>query len=262
MNNRALLSIKDATRIQFNFFKKIGFNDHGENLFNFIPAILFFVKDKKGKFIKVNQAFLERFGFQDEAEVIGQTDFDMIPAYLARKYTKDDRHVMTSGKPILNKVELVTGCNQTVDWYITCKLPLKDKTNTVAGIAGMTQFFRKADITFQPYLEISGVVEYIHNNYNGSLKMHDLCKLAGLSLSAFERKFKIIFHMPPLRYIKMVRIQEACQAMIKSNKSIAQIASETGFADQSHLTREFIKVMGTSPKHYRKSHLSVSSNNA
>lgn len=239
---------------QRDFFQKLADQGHGEELFNYLPDTLFFIKDRQGRFVKVNQAFLDHFGFKDESELVGKTDRDMVPPYLARQYVKDDRAVMQRGSPLIRRVELVTGRDCTINWHITSKAPLRDTNHAVIGIAGITRFFKEGTIAYQSYADIFPVIDHIRGHLFQPININTLARLAHLSLSAFERKFKMVFHVSPLKYINIIRIQEACKALINSNKSIAQVAVDNGFCDQSHFSRTFLAIMGTTPKRYRTTH--------
>ena len=70
--------------------------------------------------------FLETFAFRSESEVIGRTDADLVPRYLAESYLKDDQQVMRTGEPMSNKVELVPDLDGTAGWYVTSKVALRD----------------------------------------------------------------------------------------------------------------------------------------
>ena len=55
-------------------------------------------------------------------------------------------------------------------------------------------------------------------------------------------------------YVTGLRIQRACRALGESDDTLAAIASETGFTDQSHFTRSFRDAVGTTPARYRRAH--------
>jgi AraC family transcriptional regulator len=53
------------------------------------------------------------------------------------------------------------------------------------------------------------------------------------------------------QYRTKVRVQRACGLLALPEASLAQIAAEVGFADQSHFTRAFVSVVGAPPGAYR-----------
>ncbi|OGV73202.1 MAG: hypothetical protein A3K19_30410 [Lentisphaerae bacterium RIFOXYB12_FULL_65_16] len=236
------------------FFRRLRPGQDVLGLFDYLPEAWLFIKDERGRFMKASTPLVERLGFASEADLIGLTDYDMVPRYLADMYARDDRHVMASRRPMVNKTELVTEGDGTVAWHITSKVPLFATDGTAAGIAGVTRFFRKAEPGIHADMEIWPAIEHIHTNFRHTIGVGELSAQAGLSVSAFERKFKRNFHLSPLRYVRMVRIREACRALSGSAATISQIAQDTGFADQSHLTRDFTRMMGLPPRQYRDQH--------
>lgn len=80
----------------------------------------------------------------------------------------------------------------------------------------------------------------------------ELARLCGLSRSYFARAFKVSMGLPPHRWLMRYRIQCARDMLERTNDSIAAIAVSCGFADQSHLTRVFHAITGTSPAAWRR----------
>ena len=73
-----------------------------DQLISFVPQYIFW-KDRSGIFLGCNEAFAQQFGFTDEKDIIGKSDydFDWSPD-LRDKYIADDQEVMSTGKPKLN----------------------------------------------------------------------------------------------------------------------------------------------------------------
>ncbi|MDG2122239.1 MAG: AraC family transcriptional regulator [Verrucomicrobiales bacterium] len=236
------------------FFDTHDLIERGEELFEHLPGFLFYVKDREGKFVSLNWALVEKFGVSKKEEVIGKTDEDFVPPYLAKSYAEDDAKVLGEGTVIANKVELLTNSDGLVDWYITSKVPLRTRDGGIRALAGVTRDFKRGTPGMQPESEMAVVTDFIRQHFGRRIRVAELSHLLSLSVSAFERRFRKSFHMSPLRYINRVRIHEACHALNKTNLPLVVIAQETGFCDQSHFTKEFIKVMNTTPRNYRKNH--------
>jgi AraC-like DNA-binding protein len=81
------------------------------------------------------------------------------------------------------------------------------------------------------------------------LTLNQLAQHVGLSPYYFLRVFRAEVGMPPYAYLESVRIRHA-QHMIKTGKSLAEVALEVGFSSQSHMTRLFKKIIGTTPGQY------------
>jgi transcriptional regulator GlxA family with amidase domain len=58
--------------------------------------------------------------------------------------------------------------------------------------------------------------------------------------------------MTPLDYLRTVRVQAAQRMLAGTTTSIAAIAADTGFTDQSHFTRRFRQSTGLTPAAYRR----------
>jgi transcriptional regulator GlxA family with amidase domain len=133
-------------------------------------------------------------------------------------------------------------------------VPLHSASGQIIGIAGIARDITKASLTLKPYAEMSKVIEYIDEHYCENIEISDLAHLANLSVSQFERNFKKIFQISPIKHIVNVRIKAASELLTTTNKTIAAIAQETGFYDHSHLTRKFTAAMKMSPSKFRREH--------
>lgn len=87
---------------------------------------------------------------------------------------------------------------------------------------------------------------------SGDFPVAELAGHCGLSRSYFARAFKVSMGLPPHRWLMRHRIQRAQEMLERTKESIAAIALGCGFADQSHLTRVFHAVTGTSPAAWRR----------
>jgi len=111
------------------------------DLMDFIPDVIYF-KDKKGKFIMVNQAHAKGLGVKPEA-LVGKTDFDLFSRDRAAKMAQDDARVMVSGKPIIDKVERATRPDGVDNYVSTTKIPRYDHRGRVIGLIGITRDITK-----------------------------------------------------------------------------------------------------------------------
>ncbi|MBN1673477.1 MAG: AraC family transcriptional regulator [Kiritimatiellae bacterium] len=221
-------------------------------LFEHLPDVHFFVKNANGVIVAANESFVKRMGARTEADLIGKTAFDICPIELAEAYESDDRDVMQTGRDLVDRVELNQAADGAVNWFITSKVALYRRDGSVAGIAGIARDVDKARAVFRPYEELAVVMEHVREHYPESIKIPALARLAGMSLSTFERRFMTLFGMSPRQYLAKYRVNQACERLADPRKSIAQIAQEVGFYDHSALTRHFVRHMGMTPRAYRK----------
>jgi transcriptional regulator GlxA family with amidase domain len=87
------------------------------------------------------------------------------------------------------------------------------------------------------------------------LTVAELARRCGLSRSHFTRAFKASLGLPPHHWLMHFRIARAKDRLATTGDSIADIAVTCGFADQSHLTRVFHDLTGTSPAAWRRRRL-------
>jgi len=89
------------------------------------------------------------------------------------------------------------------------------------------------------------------------LSLKELSEACGLSLSYFARAFKNTVGVAPHRWLTEKRIENSKALMMHANTSLIEVALMSGFADQSHFTRIFSKVVGLSPGAWRRQQLSL-----
>ncbi len=225
-----------------------------ETLFDYLPDVYFFVKDQRGRFIRCNRAFLTLLSARSEEEVLGRRDAHFFPSALADNYVRDDQLVMASTNALIDKIELVRTGEGSINWHSTTKLPVLDAKGKVLGVVGVTRDISKMKSNYERFSYWAPVLETIINNYAEPISMASLAAKVSLSVSQFDRRFKKRFGTTPRKYLTDVRINAACQLLSSTDLSVASIAVQTGFYDQSHFTKQFTKMKGITPARYRRDH--------
>ncbi len=223
-----------------------------QELFENVPDIYFWIKDNHGRFVMANQAVIELCGCTRESEFVGKTDFDIFPKEVADHFLQDDEKVKNEKHKIINRVELIPQETGGMDWYTTNKVPVFGKNGEVIGVAGISRSMQKENSVLRPYMEMSNIIDYITSNYQEQIDIKELAKMAALSVSQFERKFKKIYQLSPLKFIIRVRVKAACKDLVTTQEPISNIALKNGFYDQSYFSRQITEHMGMSPREYRK----------
>ena len=98
-------------------------------------------------------------------------------------------------------------------------------------------------------------IEFIDQHYGSDLGLVRVAREAFLSPSRFSHLFKSEMGLPFIEYLTKVRMQKARAILKNSEKSIAQVALEVGYQDQSYFTKVFKKSEGMSPKSFSKNFL-------
>jgi AraC-like DNA-binding protein len=91
--------------------------------------------------------------------------------------------------------------------------------------------------------------DYLAEHYAENVSLENLARIARLSPFHFNRIFSEQTGMPPHAFQTQLRVSRA-KALLRQGRAISEVASETGFADQSHLTRHFKRLVGVTPGQY------------
>jgi AraC-like DNA-binding protein len=225
-------------------------------LFESLEDVQFWIKNRQHRYLHANRAFLLNYDLMDVSQVVGRTDFDLSPAFLADQFVTDDEQVV-AGHRVADRIELVGGADQAPHWNVTNKLPLKDARGRIVGTAGTTRQLKDDARGIVGAHGFEAVLLRIRDGYRGQLSNRELAALAGLSVRAFERRFLQNFHVTPQHYIRKLRVRMACRALVFTDKPLAEVAIESGFADQSHLGHEFRTHTGRTPRGYREHYRSM-----
>ena len=100
-------------------------------------------------------------------------------------------------------------------------------------------------------VEIRNVCDYLSANYAGTVSLDALAKIACLSKYHLLRSFTKEMGITPYCYLETIRIDRA-KELLKSGKSPAEVAQQTGFSDQSHFTNAFKHMIGLTPGQFRR----------
>jgi AraC-like DNA-binding protein len=92
-------------------------------------------------------------------------------------------------------------------------------------------------------------------NFAYNLQLCDYAQLCNMSLSSFKRSFKTVFNTSPGKWLCEKKVKRAAQVLRTSDKSIGQVALDTGFEDTSHFIKVFKQQFGATPLNYRKDHV-------
>ncbi len=94
--------------------------------------------------------------------------------------------------------------------------------------------------------------ELIHSQFRDTLRISEVARIIGVHPVHLARVFRYHYRVPLGSYIRSLRVEWAAEQLIGTDASIAAIAHEAGFSDQSHFTREFKRQLGIPPGRYRK----------
>lgn len=225
-------------------------------LFELMPDVSFFAKDRQGRFMAVNRLGCEFCGVPSEAEAIGRTDWDFFPSRRAEDYSRDDAEVIRTGRPVVNRIESAPARAGSLGLVMTTKIPLHDRRGRLIGVAGVSRRLEQVRERPGEAAPLARVLERMHSAAGEPLTNRDFARLAGMSPSHFDRLFRRLLGDSPRQYYLRIRIEAACRRLAETHDSLASIAVDCGFHDHAHFTRTFRRLMGMTPSAYRLAHQS------
>lgn len=98
--------------------------------------------------------------------------------------------------------------------------------------------------------------ELINDSCNSRITISEIADIIGIHPIHLARTFRRFFNCSPGEYLRQCRMNFATNLLLTSEKSLAEIALLSGFADQSQFTRSFKKNMNTTPQKFRQIHKS------
>lgn len=97
------------------------------------------------------------------------------------------------------------------------------------------------------------IKDLVQGRLNGDLSVEELASACNLSQATFLRAFRETMGKTPHRWLLQQRIEKAVDLLQFSQRSLSEIATICGFADQSHFTRAFVQSIGATPGAWRRS---------
>lgn len=220
-------------------------------LFDCLPGVIFYAKDRESRYIAANRAMLLAKEIRDPEDLLGRTDRDFHPAVMADAYIAEDRRVMERGCSLTNQVWFVVDRSGRPGWFNSSKVPLRDEAGEVVGIAGVRYAIETPEDRERQFRALAPVVRHLEENYTANVSMAEMARLAGISATHFNRQFAFLFGMSPMRFLHSLRVEKARQLLMHTDRSVGEIAIETGYHDQSHFTRHFRQLGGMTPGRFR-----------
>lgn len=96
------------------------------------------------------------------------------------------------------------------------------------------------------------VLDYVNEHYAERITIAEMSKLLNLDRSYFCRFFKGAVNVSFMEYLYFVRLITAEKLLVSTDKTISEIAYETGFPSASYFTKVFRERKGCTPKRYKK----------
>jgi AraC-like DNA-binding protein len=236
------------------FFARVASPRFCERLFAHLPDVVFCLKDHERRYQAANSAFAARLGLKDPRELIGRIAEDFFPAPLAATYREQDLLVLSSGREICDRLELVTQPNGPPGWHLATKVPLHDASGAVIGLASISRDLGTPSGGDLQFSGLAKIVAHIQRHPDSVLTASSLAAMAGLTPTQLDRRMLRVFQLTTSQFIRKARIDHAVQLLATTRLPISDIALACGYGDQSAFTRQFRATVGLPPAAYRVHH--------
>jgi transcriptional regulator GlxA family with amidase domain len=98
---------------------------------------------------------------------------------------------------------------------------------------------------------VKRVIERMQGDPSRTFSLGEMAQSVNLSPPYFCYLFKTITGVPPAKYLKILRMQEAANLLTTTFLSVKEIVSRVGCSDESHFVRDFKRIYGVTPSEYR-----------
>ncbi|MBB4570759.1 diguanylate cyclase (GGDEF)-like protein/PAS domain S-box-containing protein [Rhizobium leucaenae] len=99
----------------------------------------YYVKDHKSRFLVANLNVARDHGRTKSSEMVGLTDFDLYPRDMAQAFFDREHEIMSTGIPMVDFEEPFVIQDGRERWFLTSKVPLRDRRGELIGLAGVTR---------------------------------------------------------------------------------------------------------------------------
>jgi len=216
-----------------------------------LTATMFCAKDVTGRYVAVNQVFVDRTSERSRRTVIGRRAEELFVPELAEHYVRQDREVLGSGRWLRGVLELIRRPGGAPGWYLTSKLPVRTD-GVVVGLLSVSEDLRTHDAADVAVSSLSRVVALVHDPLTEHLSISDLARAAGCSPSTLDRRIRRVFSLSPQVLVLRTRIDHAASLLTSTDLPIADVATASGFYDQAAFTRTFGRLTGETPAQFRR----------
>ncbi len=215
------------------------------------PHVMFCVKNDQSRYIAANRAFAERSGRKGAGEVIGLRAGDLFPPALAERYELQDQQVLSSGEVLSNQLEVITRPDGSFGWYVSSKSLWLDPDAGTRGLISVSVDLRTPVDAAVPHGRLVAAVDLARREFARNPTVGELAAAAEMTVSQLERTSRRILGVTPKQLVLRFRLEEALRLLSGTDLSIAEVAAQCGYYDQSAFSRQFKRVTGLPPHAYR-----------
>lgn len=172
-------------------------------------------------------------------------DPELLPAA-----ANDARRLLRFGSVVTRLAPIADGVRSLWDAIVGDATPIEQQSRLAALVAAVSELALHEQPR-PPILTpaVSRTREALHERFAEEVPLEQLAALAGMSKCHLVHLFHKEVGLPPHAYQIQLRVARA-RVLVAAGVPLAEVATMTGFADQSHLTRLFKRVVGMPPGQY------------
>ncbi|MFT5471111.1 MAG: AraC-like DNA-binding protein [Verrucomicrobiales bacterium] len=220
-------------------------------LFDHLPGVFFFAKDRQGRSMFVSRSILELYQMRDESEMIGLSDFDLNPSGMAEGYVEDDQQLLSGATKQIERLELWFDRQGMPDWFVVTKLPIHDQAGEVCGVMGILRRPEETERLLPVFQTVAKAVDVIRRDFAQPLKVQDVARSCGQSQRQLQRRFQTAFGVSPQEFLIRTRTVAAMRLLEETTLTVAEISERCGFVDASSFTQHLRRRTRMTPLAYR-----------
>jgi len=204
------------------------------------------VRDREARFLYVNGPFA-RFFDASRSTLKGRRDVDLFSGAEVRAFRRDDaRCVAASAARFFPEDDPGGVAHQTL------KLPLSLASGETVGVVGIAFSAPRRRPGSEAPRWLERVRSEVAEGFAGGVSIRRLAARAGVHPDHLARSFRHHYGEGVHALVRRLRIQWSCWALLeRPGRRLDLLAVDAGFSDQSHFTREFRRVRGTTPGAFR-----------
>ncbi|MGK0149645.1 helix-turn-helix domain-containing protein [Pseudomonas putida] len=221
-----------------------------EQLFDLLPDVQFFVKDREARYLVVNQTIADHAGVADKRDMIGLTceEIFLNPGVTI---SKQDLQLIESGGDVLNALEMCLSSSRQRKWCLSSKYSVRGPRAGDAALVGISRVLPATAERHQSYNVLNAFMNYLKENCGEPILIMEVARQFNFSMDLLERLTRELFGVTPKQILTQLRMEKACLLLESTDMSVAAIVGACGYIDHSAFSRQFKASTHYTPQQYR-----------
>ncbi|WP_147870989.1 AraC family transcriptional regulator [Stieleria maiorica] len=222
-----------------------------EAVFDHLTDIVYFVKDRLGRYVVVNETLVQRSGASRKSDLIGKTSEEVFQGKIGSGFLEQDLSVIQTQQPLIDELERHVYPSNVTGWCLTTKLPLKGADGSVVGVVGISRDLQSPGEDASDLNQLADTVDHIKSHLETPLRTAELAERVGMSSYQLDRRCREVYGISSSQLVLQLRMSAAAAKLRQTDDPIVSIALAAGYSDQSAFTRQFRRTFGVSPGKFR-----------